>query len=71
MSPLVLGEILVVFVNRLTVYGKYPFHDSENFQLPIQMQLSEKRRTFSDFAVPFLESPSNFKHFEENDYCHR
>ena len=70
MSPLVLGEVLVVFVNRLTADGKYPVQDCENLQLPIQMQLSEKRKTFSEFFVPFLESTSNFKHFEKKDDCH-
>ena len=40
MSPLVLGEVLVVLVNRLTADGKYPVRDCENMQLPIQMQLS-------------------------------
>ena len=33
-------EILGVFVNTLTVDDKYPDRDSENLQLPIQMQLS-------------------------------
>ena len=33
----VLGEILAVFVNRLTIDGKYPVQDCENLQLPIQM----------------------------------
>ena len=47
MSPLVLGEVLVVFVNRLTADGKYPVQDCENLQLPIQMHISEKRKTFS------------------------
>ena len=28
------------------------------------MQLSLKRKTFSRFFFPFLESTSNFKHFE-------
>ena len=56
MSPLVLGEILGIFVNTLTADGKYPVPGSENFQLPIQMQLSEKQKTFSEFFVPFLES---------------
>ena len=41
MSPLVLGEILGVFVNTLTPKGKYPVQDSENFPLLIQMQLSQ------------------------------
>ena len=63
MSPLVLGEILGVFVNTLTADGKYPVQGCENLQLPIQMQLSEKRKTFSEFFVSFLESTSNFKHF--------
>ena len=67
MSPLVLGEMLEVFVNTLPVDGKYPVQGCENLQLPIQMQLSEKRKTFSEFFVPFLESTSNFKHFEGKD----
>ena len=40
MSPLVLGKILGVFVNTLTVEGKYPVEDWENLELSIQMQLS-------------------------------
>ena len=43
MSPLVLGEMLEVFVNTLPVDGKYPVQSCENLQLPIQIQLSEKR----------------------------
>ena len=70
MCPLLLGEVLVVFLNRLTAGGKYPVQDCENLQLPIQMQLSEKRKTFSEFFVPFLESTSNFKHFEKKDDRH-
>ena len=34
------------------------------------MQLSEKRKTFSEFSVTFLESTSEFKHFEKKDECH-
>ena len=65
-----LGDVLVVFVNRLTADGKYPVQDCENLLLPIQMQLSEKRKTFIEFFVPFLESTSNFKHFEKKDDRH-
>ena len=46
-SPLVLGEILGVFFNTLTVDDKYPVQGCENLQLPIQMQLPEKRKGFS------------------------
>ena len=70
MSPLVLGEILRVFVNTLTADGKYPVQECQNLQLPIEMQFSEKRKSFSKFFVPFLESTSNFNHFEKKDDCH-
>ena len=70
MSPLVLCEILGVFFNTLLADGKYPVQDCENLQLPIQMQLSEKRKTLSWFFVPFMESTSNFKHFEKKDVGH-
>ena len=70
LSPLVLGQILRVFVNTLTADDKYPFEDCENLPLPIQMQLSGKRKTFSEFFVPFLESTSNFKHYKGKDDRH-
>ena len=70
MSPLVLGQFLAVFANTLTADGKYPVQDCENLQLPIQMQLSEKRKTFSELFVPYLESTSNFKLFQRKDDRH-
>ena len=69
-SPLVIGEVLEVFVNALTADDKYPDQDCKNLLLPIQMQLSEKPKTFSEFFVPFLESTSNFKQFEAKDNRH-
>ena len=65
MSSLVLGEMSSVFVNTLTADGKYPVQSCENLQLPIQMQLSEKPKTFSEFFVLFVESISKFKHLEK------
>ena len=53
MSPLVIGEILGVFANTLTADSKYPIEDWQNYQLPIQMQLSQKRNTFSNFLFHF------------------
>ena len=70
MSHLVLGEVRVLFVNRLTANAKYPVQDCENLQLLIQMQLYEKQKTFSEFFVPFLKSTSHFKDFEKRDDCH-
>ena len=53
MSPLVSGEMLGLSVNTLISDGKYAVQGCENLQLPIQMQLSVKRKTFSDFFFHF------------------
>ena len=51
LSPPVSREILGVMFYTLTAYGKYPLQSSENLQLPIQMQLSEKTKNiFSIFC---------------------
>ena len=65
MSPLVLGKIFGVFLYTLTGDGTYPVEDWEYLQFPMQMQLSEKRKTFSELFLLFLES-TNFKHLEKN-----
>ena len=70
MPPLVLGEILRVFVNTLTADGKYLVQYCENLWLPIEMHLSQKWKSISELFIPFLESTSNFKHFEEKDDGH-
>ena len=59
-----------MFRNTLTANDKYPVKDSRNLSSPIQMELSLKPIIFSDFLVPFLESTSNFKHFEKKDDRH-
>ena len=49
---------------------KYPVQDCENLPLSIQIQLSEKRKTFSEFFVPFLVSTSDLKRFERKHDRH-
>ena len=66
-SPIVLGEILEMFLNTLSADGKYPIEDWENLPLPFQMQVSEKRKTSCQFFVPFMDSASNFKQFEKKN----
>ena len=56
-----------MFRNTLTANDNYPVQDCENLPSPIQMSLSLERNFFSDLFVPFLESTSNFKHFEKKD----
>ena len=65
-----LGEILDVIVNTLIANDKYPVQDWKKLPQAIQMQLSEKRKTFAQFFVPFLQYHSNFKHFQKKDDRH-
>ena len=68
MSPWLFREILGVILNTLVAEWKHPIEDWQNLQLPIQMQLSKKRKGFSQFFVPLLESTLNFKHFEKKKW---
>ena len=63
-------EIIGVFVDTWTADYKYPVPNCENFKFAIQIQLSEKQKTFSKFFIPFMEAPSNFKHFLKKENCH-
>ena len=53
MSSVVFDEILGVFLDTLPVDAKYPVEYYENLRLQIQMQLSEKRKPFSEFLFHF------------------
>ena len=52
-SPLVLSEILGVFVNTLTADAKYPVQDCQNFLLPIQMNSPKNEKLFPNFSFHF------------------
>ena len=57
---------MLLYINMLTANYEYSHSSRENLQLPIQMQLSEKLKTFSNFFFfAFLESKLNFEHFEK------
>ena len=56
-----------VFVNTLTVTDKHDVLNRDNLGQPIQMQLSEKQNTFSEFFFAFLKSILNFKHLVKKD----
>ena len=55
------------FVNTLSVNDKYYLLNTANLTQQIQMELSEKRKTFSEFLFAFLKSILNFKHFPKKD----
>ena len=55
-------KIIRLFVNELTVNDRHYLLNRDNLTQPIQMQLSEKQKTFSHFFFAFLKSILNFKH---------
>ena len=59
-----------MFLNKLSADDKYRFQYCENLQLPIQMQVYEKRKKFSQFFFSILESTSHIKHFEKRHDDH-
>ena len=61
-SLLVISKILRLFTNRLSADDKYSLLNRDNLTQPIQMQLSRKEKTFSDFFSSFLKSGLNFEH---------
>ena len=61
-SLLVIDKIPRLFVNTLTVNEKRYLLNRDNLTQQIQMQLSEKEKTFSEFFFAFLKSMLNFKH---------
>ena len=62
MSLSVIHKILGLFVNTLTVDDRHYMLNRENLAQPIQIQLSQKQKTFSQFSFAFLKSLLNLKH---------
>ena len=63
-------KILRLFVNALTVDDKFYLFNRDNLTQPIQMQLYQKQKTFSEFFFAFLKSILNFKHLPKKDDPH-
>ena len=66
-SLLVIRKIQRLFVNRLTADDKHYLLNRDNLAQRIQMQLSQKQKTFSEFFFAFLKSILNFKHLPKKD----
>ena len=56
-----------LFVNTLSADDEYSLLNRDNITQPIQVQLSQKSKTFSLFLCPFLKSSLNFEHFQKKD----
>ena len=62
---LVLFKILRLFVNKLIDDDKYCLLYRDNLRQPIQILLSQKQKTFSEFFSTFLKYTLNFEHFQQ------
>ena len=51
--------------NTLTDNDKYCLLYRDNLTQPIQILLSQKQKTFSQFFPAFLKSTLNFEHFQK------
>ena len=60
-----------LLVNTLAADEKYPVFNRSNLTIPIQMQLSQQQKAFSEFFSAFSKSTLNFKHFAKKDDPHR
>ena len=56
-------QVLGLVANALPVDEMYPVDNRDNFTISIQMQLSQKQKTFAQFLSLFLKSIINFKYF--------
>ena len=60
-------KILRLFVNTLTVNDKHYLLNRDNLTQPIQMELCQKQKKFSEFFFPFSKSILNHKHLPKKD----
>ena len=67
---LVICKISRLFPNTLSADGKYSLLNRDNLTQSIQMQLSRKQKTFSDFVSAFSKSSLNVKFFFKKDEPH-
>ena len=59
-----------MFVNTLTANDKYSLLNRRNLTQPIQVLLSDKVKSFSQFFFAFLKFTLNFEHFQKKDDPH-
>ena len=70
-SLLLTCQILGLLVNTLPTNEKYHLVKRDNLTVPIQMELRQKHKTFSQFFTAFLKCSWNFEHFDKKDDAYR
>ena len=58
-------QILGLLVHTLAADERYPVLHRDNLTIPIQMQLTQKQKKFSQFFTAFWKFRSNFEYFEK------
>ena len=71
MSLLGIDKFLRLFVNTFPADEKHYLLNRDNLTQPIQIQLSQKQKTFSQFSFAFLKSLLNYKHLSKKGDPHR
>ena len=66
----VLCKFLRFFVKTFTDAEKYSLLYRDNLTQQIQILLSQKQKTFSQFCSAFLKSTLNFQNFQKKDDPH-
>ena len=70
-SLLLTCQILGLLVNTLATEEKHLVLDTENLTIPIQMLLSQKRKSVSQFFAAFLKARLSFKYMGYKEDPHR
>ena len=63
-------KLLILLVKTSTDDEKYSLLYRERLTQPIQILLSQKQKTFSQFFSAFLKCTLNFEHFQQKDDPH-
>ena len=69
-SLFVICKILRLFVNTFSAVDKDSLPNREYLTKPIQIQLSQKQKTFPGFFSAFSKSKLKFEHFQKKDDPH-
>ena len=67
---LLISKLLGIIVNILTAEDKYSLLNRDNLRQPIQVQLSQKQKAFSEFVAALFKSGLSFEYLQKIDDPH-
>ena len=70
-SLLLTPKIFGLLINTLAADEKFLVLHRDNLTIPIEMQLCQKQKGFSELFAAFWKSRLKLKHFESKDDPHR